>query len=784
MSAIAAISYVICSVSLTLINKKLLSTPESPHVLLFTLFQVYTTLGLSFTLKKSDIIKMSDSFEGFPPKAILRGHVTTAFFYLAYVLTSLYALQSLNVQMFITLRRTGVMFTFIFDTFWSNKVYSKICVFAVFLITMGSLLASYEEIVYDPKCFLLVFLCNASTAVYLSKVHQTNEKGKLTSHGVLWCNCILSVFPLTVLALYTGDIQVFTKSIVHGNGGSYIYGVMISSAMVFVLNFCAIYNTRQNSALAQSVCANLKDVIIIIYGCNISGINRMPFSIAIGTSISFFGSLIYALNSHNSLKLLLSRTLSSKSQRKRRRMKFISLLLVSTFITKTIGTHWKSIYLFHSSSTGNAQGIVHIKESVPPLSLYITPKSCTRKCSKKEGIGSTCEFTTGKFKKNWNFTNDVEFSNCIAASKILRQDTDTFLRDVYDGQFNRTKKTMNKKRGVLYVARYPNSKIKHQLALVFAAVKTLHGPINSTLPVEVFVDSVHHTLCKDIFRKDALVTCVAFSRLNGKLSEPRKFGWKTLGILECSFDELLFLDTDVLALKDPSFVFETHEFRDHGAVFFPDITGVACNPEEISMWTSGSRSSALWGTFGLEFQEGNWNFMQEQASAYLFVNKSRHWIPLLLSHFLTEHEIMQQFVYGDKDCFRFAWLMLHSPFYFSEYPGLVGNIKLSNTVRNNSINVCYLLHQFSGEILFLHGKKGYRSETPKCGTGKKGNVLGVILPTKSRTKDGICAPGSGMFNFLEARPSFQYQSILPEHEKYERFWEEYFASMKQYLSSK
>jgi len=40
------------------------------------------------------------------------------------------------------------------------------------------------------------------------------------------------------------------------------------------------------------------------------------------------------------------------------------------------------------------------------------------------------------------------------------------------------------------------------------------------------------------------------------------------------------------------------------------------------------------------------------------VDKKRHKSPLLLANYLTADNFAQNVLYGDKDCFRFAWLML------------------------------------------------------------------------------------------------------------------------------
>lgn len=198
------------------------------------------------------------------------------------------------------------------------------------------------------------------------------------------------------------------------------------------------------------------------------------------------------------------------------------------------------------------------------------------------------------------------------------------------------------------------------------------------LPIELWhLGSIEcdHQWIELISRYD--VECADALKTRELHPHPRLRGWpiKPYAILHSKFEEVLFLDADNVPVKDPTFLFECKQFKETGAVFWPDI--------EQSKTSSDSQ---LWQLFGVPYQA-----CPDQESGQILINKSRCWRALNLCNWYNENaDFYYQHVYGDKDTFRFAWQRLDQA--ISWIPTSV-SLDMPHTL---------LQHDFDGNVLFQH----------------------------------------------------------------------------------
>ena len=92
-------------------------------------------------------------------------------------------------------------------------------------------------------------------------------------------------------------------------------------------------------------------------------------------------------------------------------------------------------------------------------------------------------------------------------------------------------------------------------------------------------------------------------------------GWelKPYSIIESRFREVLLLDADIVPVVDPTFLFDSPQLAEHGAIFWPDPTPIG--PER-----------AAWEIMGVPYR-------QEMTinSGQLLVDKARCWQALQLA---------------------------------------------------------------------------------------------------------------------------------------------------------
>jgi hypothetical protein len=143
------------------------------------------------------------------------------------------------------------------------------------------------------------------------------------------------------------------------------------------------------------------------------------------------------------------------------------------------------------------------------------------------------------------------------------------------------------------------------------------------------------------------VQCVDATRVREKHPVRRIGCWegKAFALLHCSFREVLLLDADNLPLRDPTFLFDTPEFAEAGALFWPDRG-------------RSPRSDPIWRSCDLEVPRE-----PEFESGQIVVDKHRCWPALRLALWFNEHsDFYYRHIHGDKDTFSLAFRRLKTPY--------------------------------------------------------------------------------------------------------------------------
>ncbi|KAE9017406.1 hypothetical protein PR003_g16266 [Phytophthora rubi] len=238
--------------------------------------------------------------------------------------------------------------------------------------------------------------------------------------------------------------------------------------------------------------------------------------------------------------------------------------------------------------------------------------------------------------------------------------------------------------GIAYV-------VYEQLFLsVYAAIRALRST-GCTLPIELWYreeeTNTSHPLLQELTTKYG-----AYLRI---IKDPRavKFYTKLYAVFYSAFDNLLLLDADNFAARDPTHLFTTEVYNDTGAVFWPDYW----MPNRTIFKTK--KNSDLWDLMGVPFVD-----MFEQESGQVLVNRVKHTKALhtLLHYGLTEPHLPAEFdmLWGDKDLFRFAWMRTNSSFHMIKRPA--GSAGLKAPHLNIFCGNTMVQHDPDGEIAFLH----------------------------------------------------------------------------------
>lgn len=153
-------------------------------------------------------------------------------------------------------------------------------------------------------------------------------------------------------------------------------------------------------------------------------------------------------------------------------------------------------------------------------------------------------------------------------------------------------------------------------------------------------------------------------------------GWslKPYAILHSRFKEVLLIDADNVPVRDPAFLLDTEEFKEHGALFWPDY------------WRTDAHHS-YWSVMEVAYRDE-----PEFESGQIAVDKARCIEALRLANWLCErgNSYYWRHCHGDKDCFRAAWHRTNTGFAMPTRP--VGTLS----------DLSMLQYDFEGERLFQH----------------------------------------------------------------------------------
>ncbi|KAG7392034.1 hypothetical protein PHYBOEH_006510 [Phytophthora boehmeriae] len=233
------------------------------------------------------------------------------------------------------------------------------------------------------------------------------------------------------------------------------------------------------------------------------------------------------------------------------------------------------------------------------------------------------------------------------------------------------------------------------IASAYATIKMLRDVLGCRLPIEIWFRRAEMNGHAGSFKPlealaaDNETSLITFHEITDWHAVG--FGTKVFSIYNSHFERVLFLDADNVPTRDPTFLFESQEFVDTGAVFWPDFwlpTRTIFNVHSQSL---------VWELLDMPFVN-----MFEQESGQLLIDRRRHTATLELVKFYTFHRPSlfdnMKIVHGDKDLFRFAWLKLGSPFHMIQAaPAIAGKI-----INESFCGLTMVQHDAQGGVLFLH----------------------------------------------------------------------------------
>ncbi|KAG6612080.1 Vesicle transport protein [Phytophthora cinnamomi] len=233
------------------------------------------------------------------------------------------------------------------------------------------------------------------------------------------------------------------------------------------------------------------------------------------------------------------------------------------------------------------------------------------------------------------------------------------------------------------------------LSSAFASISVLRS-YNCTLPIELWISQ------PEVVRTPSMRTTLEllqqrFANVTVEtIIDPTVAGFSTKihAVQHSKFENVLFLDADNVPVRDPTFLFESHEFHEHGAIFWPDFW----HPEKTIF--NIQRESLLWELVDLPFVD-----MFEQESGQILINRKRAALALEVLMFYAYHRPSHferlVLAHGDKDLFRLAWMKTRTPYYMMPFPPAAAGVE-RGTYKKLFCGMTMVQFDVDGNVLFLH----------------------------------------------------------------------------------
>ncbi|XRA99106.1 UDP-N-acetylglucosamine/UDP-glucose/GDP-mannose transporter [Pycnococcus provasolii] len=289
-SIATCVAYGTVSISITLFNKAVFSVYNFNFPNIVLLLQLFISLVLLQVLRKNPLVRRDQT------TAEQRRNATPMMlFWIAYVVSGVYALQHLNVPMFNVIRRTSVLPVLVGEYLIYNRVPSLPSGGAIALMVAGAWVAGIGDMDYNALGYFWAVVCVICTCAYLLLLKRVKESSGLSDATLLWLNNMYS-FPLMLLWTCGGTNEcVDVWSYPRLSEPSFIGFLLVSASQALLLNLAIYRCTAVNSALATTIVGNVKDVLLTTVGLFLFGDVTFNRTNLAGLGLGLAGGISYSV---------------------------------------------------------------------------------------------------------------------------------------------------------------------------------------------------------------------------------------------------------------------------------------------------------------------------------------------------------------------------------------------------------------------------------------------------------------------------------------------------------
>jgi len=288
---IAALGYALSSLLIVYLNKFVFLVLRFPHPCTLTCISQLHVLLFLWALRKAGAISLRR-----PTAAQFRRLLPVCACGAANTVLGVASLLALSVPMMTVLRKLTAAMILATDYVVRGKRESASVTGSVALMTAGAIIAGSADLNFNLAGYVLVFLNNGFTSLYLVLMKRAGEgDDSVGPLEIMMYNAMLGAPAALLAAALTGELPVALPLLQVASARQLLVIGPVNGAMGFVINYFVNWCTQANSPLTTAVTGQAKNVVTTIIGFWAFGEYRYSLTNVLGIGVVYCGSTVYAV---------------------------------------------------------------------------------------------------------------------------------------------------------------------------------------------------------------------------------------------------------------------------------------------------------------------------------------------------------------------------------------------------------------------------------------------------------------------------------------------------------
>jgi drug/metabolite transporter (DMT)-like permease len=212
------------------------------------------------------------------------------------VIVGLSALSLVNIPMFSAFRRLTLLFVMGAEYVFLRKTHSPAIINAVVVMTFGAFVSAVDDVTFSRLGYLLVFLNNLLTALYLAAIKRVMRETLFDPLSLLYYTALMGAPVVAALIVLTGELRDVVnafKTQPELMTPGFLMSLTLTATGAFAVNFSTSLCTHVTSPLTTSVAGQVKNVLQTVLGFFSWGFVPTTMNVA-GLLVALGAQLVFA----------------------------------------------------------------------------------------------------------------------------------------------------------------------------------------------------------------------------------------------------------------------------------------------------------------------------------------------------------------------------------------------------------------------------------------------------------------------------------------------------------